>query len=64
MAKAKRQAVKPIPNPRTAQQPVAQTGAELMKAIANLIPAAGPLMAEAGSDVNRQAQSKRKGRGK
>jgi len=53
---------RPLPNPRTKQQPVAQTGQELMRGIANLIPAAGPLMAEAGSDVNRQA--KRKGRSK
>jgi len=59
MAKAKRQAVKPIPNPRTAQQPVAQTGADLMRAIGNLIPAGGPII---GGDAETQRGAKRKGK--
>jgi hypothetical protein len=60
MAKAKRQAVKPIPNPRTAQQPPAQTGEDLMRALGNMIPLATPLSPERSSDVT----PKHKGRGK
>jgi len=50
---------------RTAQQPIAQTGAGLMRAIANLIPASGPLRPDAGSDINWQARrGGKKDRGK
>jgi len=54
---------RPMPPGRTAQQPQAQTGADLMRALGALIPAVGPLNAEAGSDINRQRGAKR-GRGK
>jgi len=62
MAKAKRQAVKPIPNPRTPQQPPAQTGADLMRAIGNMIPVATPLTGERGSDVSSRQGKKGKGK--
>jgi hypothetical protein len=61
MAKAKRQAVKTIPNPRTAQQPIAQSGADLMRAIGNLIPAASPII---GGDAETQRMAKGKGKGR
>jgi len=59
MAKAKRQAVKPVPNPRTAQQPPAQTGADLMRALGNMIPVATPLSPERASDVAPKRKGKR-----
>jgi hypothetical protein len=65
MAKRKAPPPRPLPNPRTAQQPIAQRGEDLMRAIANLIPASGPLNAAPGSDVNWQARrGGKKDRGK
>jgi hypothetical protein len=55
-AKRKPPAPQPMSPGRTAQQPPAQTGADLMRAIGNLIPVAGPLNSEPGSDVNWQAR--------
>jgi hypothetical protein len=47
---------------RTAQQPMAMSGQELMRAIGNLIPMGGPLTGDATqmrSMTNRKAKSKR-----
>jgi hypothetical protein len=60
MAKRKPPPPRPMPPGRTAQQPMAQTGADLMRAIQNFIPIATPLSPERSSDVT----PKRKGRGK
>ena len=67
MAKAakSKQPPRPMAPGRAAQQPMAQSGADLMRAIANLIPASGPLNAAPGSDVNwagRKGQPKGKKR--
>jgi hypothetical protein len=54
--KRKQPPPRPLPPGRTAQQPMAQTGADLMRAIGNLIPVVGPLNPGPGSDVNWQAR--------
>ena len=53
---------RPLPNPRTKQQPPAQSGADLIRVLGALIPAAGPLQPERASDVDRR-QSKGRGKG-
>jgi hypothetical protein len=61
--KRKQQKPQPMSPGRTAQQPMAQSGADLMRAIGNLIPAAGPII---GGDATQQRSetAKRKGKGR
>jgi len=63
--KSKPKAPKPQPmSPgRTAQQPMAQSGADLMRAIGNLIPMGGPMTGDATqqrSETNKKARGKGK----
>ena len=59
-AKSKQQAQAMAPG-RTAQQPMAQTGQDLMRAIGNLIPVGGPVV---GGDAETQRMAKGKGKGR
>jgi hypothetical protein len=62
MAKRKLPPPRPMPPGRTAQQPMAQTGADLMRAIGNLIPASSPMTGDAtqqASMTNKKGKAKR-----
>jgi len=62
MASSKPKQPKPQPmSPgRTAQQPMAQSGADLIRAISNFIPVGGPII---GGDPETKRMAKGKGKG-
>jgi len=60
--KRKAPSPKSMPPGRTAQQPMAQSGQDLMRAIGNLIPMGSPMTGDAVQQ--RSETAKRKGRGK
>jgi len=61
-SKPKQPPPKPMAPGRTAQQPMAQTGQDLMRAIGNLIPVSGPII---GGDAEQQKSvTAKKARGK
>jgi hypothetical protein len=62
--KRKQPQPQPMPPGRTAQQPPAQTGADLMRAIGNLIPVGGPMTGDATQLRSETAANKRKGKGR
>jgi len=64
MAKRKAAQPKPMAPGRTAQQPMAQTGADLMRAIGNLIPAGGPIIGGDATQQRSMTAAKRKGKGR
>jgi hypothetical protein len=62
MPKRKAPPPRPMPPGRTAQQPMAQTGADLMRAFGNLIPVGGPMTGDATQQASMT--NKRKGKAK
>ena len=63
MPKRKSPPPRPMPPGRTPQQPMAQSGADLMRAISNMIPIATPITGgERGSDVTPRQGKKGKGK--
>jgi len=56
--KSKAPPPRPMSPGRTPQQPMAQTGADLIRAVSNFIPIATPLTGERGSDVMPKKKGK------
>jgi hypothetical protein len=61
-AKSKQPAPQPMSPGRTAQQPMAQTGQDLLRAIGNMIPIASPITGGDAETKRSMTNAKRKGR--
>jgi hypothetical protein len=62
--KSKAPPPRPMSPGRTAQQPMAQSGQDLMRAIGNLIPMGGPIIGGDATQQRSETGKKARGRGK